>query len=398
MRIDLVENGQPVEVNLDAATGDALAATNLVDARPVSGTGLWALRPVSKVGAIAVAGVEVHVAPKVPIDRVVHLLQYGTAGITWGETDVQVERATELYLAIAEVFERTCRRALQRGLLQGYRIVEEAGPVVRGRIREADQLRRRYGFPLPIEIRYDDFNVDTTENRWLRAAVRRCLRLPGLAPGLRHRLVQLDVVLGDVTPLRAAATLEAWRPTRLNARLHDALRLAELIVRSSSFEIRGHGLLVNGFVINMAKVFEDFVCAAVGAALRSHAGSTQTQHTCHLDLAHEVRMAPDLVWFDQVGQPLAVVDAKYKAERPDGFPDADLYQMLAYCTALGLPVGHLVYAKGNETGRTHEVAGAAVTLRAHVLDLALPPSELMASVRELANQITHDTIPAVNSL
>lgn len=43
-----------------------------------------------------------------------------------------------------------------------------------------------------------------------------------------------------------------------------------------------------------------------------------------------------------------MVDAKYEAEKPSGFPQADTYQMLAYCTVLGLPVGHLVYAEGNQ--------------------------------------------------
>ncbi|GGQ45991.1 hypothetical protein GCM10010216_02630 [Streptomyces flaveolus] len=30
----------------------------------------------------------------------------------------------------------------------------------------------------------------------------------------------------------------------------------------------------------------------------------------------------------------------------EGIPSSDLYQMLAYCTSLGLSFGHLVYAKG----------------------------------------------------
>ena len=47
------------------------------------------------------------------------------------------------------------------------------------------------------------------------------------------------------------------------------------------------------------------------------------------------------------GAAAAVIDANYKAEKPAGDPNADLYQLLAYCTVLGLPVGHLVYARGN---------------------------------------------------
>jgi len=106
-------------------------------------------------------------------------------------------------------------------------------------------------------------------------------------------------------------------------------------------------------------------------------------------------MKPDLVWYADPyhvngagrGQPTAVVDAKYKAEKPAGFPNADVYQMLAYCTRLGLPMGWLVYAKGNEAGATHEVVGAGIEVRARVLDLALAPKELLASVDGLAAQI-----------
>ncbi|WP_181361614.1 hypothetical protein [Streptomyces sp. A244] len=49
-----------------------------------------------------------------------------------------------------------------------------------------------------------------------------------------------------------------------------------------------------------------------------------------LDEAGAVRMRPDLVWYEESGTPMAVADAKCKAGRPDGYPAADIYQMLAY--------------------------------------------------------------------
>jgi 5-methylcytosine-specific restriction enzyme subunit McrC len=387
MRVDLVENGDACEVVLAAATGVALAETGFVDARPIAGSPLWSLRPVSKVGAVAIGEIEVHVRPKVPIDRVVHLLEYGLAGVRWRDEAVEVEQARDLLTAVAEVYERVCRRALRRGLLQGYRVVEEALPLVRGRIREADQLRIRFGLPVPVEVRYDDFTVDTPENRWLRAGVRRCLLLPGISRGLRHRLVQLDVVLADVTFVRPAAGLERWRPTRLNARLHDALHLAEVIVRASSFEARGAGLNVSGFILDMARVFEDFVCTALGEQLRRRGGEIATQDPWFLDRNSAIRMKPDLVWYRDGSTPAAVIDAKYKAEKPDGFPDADLYQMLAYCTALALPCGHLVYAKGNQEPARHNVTNADVEIVCHALDLAQEPRALLAQVASLATAI-----------
>lgn len=93
---------------------------------------------------------------------------------------------------------------------------------------------------------------------------------------------------------------------------------------------------------------------------------------------------PDFVWTDG-GVPRIVVDAKYKAEKPSGFPQADLYQMLAYCTVLGLPVGHLVYAKGEEQARTHSVVGSPVRIVAHTLDLELDPAALLTALAGIAN-------------
>ena len=82
-----------------------------------------------------------------------------------------------------------------------------------------------------------------------------------------------------------------------------------------------------------------------------------------------VELIPDLVWYDLDGAPLAVVDAKYKAEKYDGFPNPDIYQTLAYCTAFGLPSGHLVYARGNEVPRAHRISKADIYVVAHCLDL-----------------------------
>ena len=98
-------------------------------------------------------------------------------------------------------------------------------------------------------------------------------------------------------------------------------------------------------------------------------------------------MRPDLVWYDDALQPLAVVDAKYKSEKTSGFPNADMYQLLAYSTVLGLPVGHLVYARGNEPKQVHKLKGSGTIINEHALDLQLPPDALLESVQQLAGRI-----------
>ena len=87
------------------------------------------------------------------------------------------------------------------------------------------------------------------------------------------------------------------------------------------------------------------------------------------------------------GVTVAVIDAKYKAEKPAGYPNADLYQLLAYCTVLGLRNGHLIYAKGNEEPARHVVRQAGVEIVCHALDLSLAPDMLIGQMHDLARTI-----------
>ena len=382
-RIDLTENGPPETVALDDAVGLAVAGSAFVDARHLPGTRLWELRPLSKVGAVAVGGVEVHVAPKVPIDRVVFLLEYSLGSVGWQVPPVHVDVAPDLLLAVVEVFERAASRALQQGVLQGYRTVEETATVVRGRVLHAEQLRHRFGLPLPVDVRFDDFSVDTPENRLLRAAAGIARRLPGVSGALRHRLLRLDAQLDGVTRVAPRSVLEPWYPTRLNSRLFPALRLAEVIWRSSSFEAGDDDLAVSGFVIDMAKVFEDFVCTALGRALVGRAGgSVKTQDPWALDAAGAVGMKPDLVWYapsDHVSGaghgrlPLQLVQRQPGVERLQACGSgagrqAAIGLALQRQRQLGQPQQRL---KGRGAGAAAAVAAAAVAAAA-VVDAAVP--------------------------
>lgn len=82
---------------------------------------------------------------------------------------------------------------------------------------------------------------------------------------------------------------------------------------------------------------EDFVTVALREALASaYGGRVDDQNQNYFDEARQVRLRPDIVWKIR-GSAVAVIDAKYKAEKPAGYPNADLYQLLAYCTVLSLP-------------------------------------------------------------
>jgi hypothetical protein len=56
----------------------------------------------------------------------------------------------------------------------------------------------------------------------------------------------------------------------------------------------------------------------------------------------------------------------------DRAPASAADALLAYCTTLGLDVGHLVYAKGNESRAKHVVRNAGIRIVQHALDLDQP--------------------------
>ncbi|MFH8656288.1 McrC family protein [Streptomyces afghaniensis] len=394
--IELVEHARAVNRPLPDVVGRALAASRIVEAAPDPyAAGYWVLKAGSKVGAVSVTvpdaePVTLRIIPKVPIARLFFLLCYSLDPRGWRDGQVDVAEHQEVLPALAHAFERQVERAIRAGLIQGYRTTEDTALVVRGRIREAEQVRRRFGAALPVEITYDEFTTDIPENRLLRAATERLLRLPGVPRPIRARLLHQRTRLADVTPLVRGQRLPAWRPSRLNVRYQHALHLAKAILDGGSAEHRPGGLRIDGFLFDMNKVFEDFVCVALREALRPHGGRGVLQAKgVYLDEDERVRMRPDFVWYGDgnPSRPLAVVDAKYKAERRDGYPDADLYQMLAYSTALGLSVGHLVYAKGNAPHAGHRVREAGIVLHQHALDLDQSPDGLLIEVSDLARVI-----------
>ncbi|MGW8682982.1 McrC family protein [Streptomyces sp. NPDC055817] len=394
--VELVEYAPARRLALPDAIGRALAASDVVDATPDPYTpGHWSLRAGSKVGAVVVTApgggkITVRIASKVPIARLFFLIGYSLdPKRSWRDGEVEVAEHRGLLPALAHSVERQVDRAMRQGLLQGYRPTEESSLVVRGRIRETEQIRRRFGATLPIEVAYDEFTTDIAENRILRTAVERLLRLPGVPRDVRRRLLHQRARLADVTAIVRGQLTPDWQPTRLNSRYHHALRLARLVLDGSSAEHAPGGVRIDGFLFDMNKLFEDFVTVALRDAFRDTGHTARLQDPHHLDQAAAIRMKPDFVLYGTDETPCAVVDAKYKAERRGGYPDADLYQMLAYCTALGLREGHLVYAKGNTAHASHQVRHASIVIHQHALDLDQEPPGLLTDIEEVAQRLAN---------
>jgi 5-methylcytosine-specific restriction enzyme subunit McrC len=108
----------------------------------------------------------------------------------------------------------------------------------------------------------------------------------------------------------------------------------------------------------------------------------------HLDEEKGLILKPDITWV-RGGRRVAVIDAKYKSlvDRRT-MPNADAYQMLAYCIALGLRRGFLVYAKdANERTRHHTIRRHGYEVLVRSVDVELEPDDLLAQVNAIANEV-----------
>ena len=162
--------------------------------------GAYRLKPSSYVGAVNIGELAVVVRPKIPIDRVMFLIAYAMNPKDWRGDSIKLAREDDVLEAIALAFARRTRQAVQRGLLHGYRREEDALNTVRGRIRFDEQIGRRFGVPLPIEVAFDEFTEDIEENRLLKTAIHR----------LGHTFIRSDVAQAGGPP--PPARLHRGRP------------------------------------------------------------------------------------------------------------------------------------------------------------------------------------------
>ena len=402
--IDLQEYACSERVQLSVAERDGL--TRIVPSltvEPAPGVeDEYHLTPGSVIGAFESGGLSVSIRPKLAIDRVLFLASYAMGAFKLRDVDrFSFAEARTLVEAMALALAAAARRAFAGGLVHGYRTEEEAAHTVRGRIRIDEQIRRRFGVPVPIEVRYDEFTDDVTANRLVKAAAARLGRLRLSLKHSREGLHWIAARLENVSLVEFPATaVPEVAFDRLNEHCREVVALARLVLRHGSFEAARGRVRAQGFLIDMNQVFQDFVTQALRESLRLSAHvfrSDAAIKPTFLDEAERIRLKPDLSWWES-GTCTFVGDAKYKRIVDDRVPNADLYQLLAYATALDLPGGLLIYAEGETAPATHMVRYAGKRLEVAALDLSGSPAQLLARIDELSERVRALRIAACGTL
>ena len=387
--LDLTEYVKSEPVHLSQSERDTL--TEILSVEPVAGAeNTYHLTPGSTIGALQIGDLSVSIRPKLPVARVLYLASYAMGALTLRDEPFEFEEAPTLIEVLAPALAAAARRAFACGLLHGYRTEEESLHTVRGRIRIDEQIRRRFGVSLPVEVRYDDFTDDVLPNRLVKAAAARLGQLR-ISAESRVALAGIDARLEDVALVEYSpnAVPEA-RFDRLNEHYREVVTLARLVLRQHTIESKRGRVRAVGFLMDMNRVFEEFVRRALreelGLSGRSFPIGTRLPRTVYLDEECQAELEPDLSWWE-AGTCTFVGDAKYKQVRGERVPNADLYQLLAYATALDLPGGLLIYAKGEANELVHRVRYAGKRLEVAALDLSGSIESLHVGIADLARKV-----------
>ena len=331
-----------------ALTSEQAAALNRVgdgqylSVEPGEHSGRWQVSARNYVGSINVAGLQVLVRPKIPLRNLFLLLEVGLRERNWRDEAVRFETTGDLLPALVSFFARTTETTLARGLYHSYREQRDRLVALRGRVDVARQLAQP-GVVIPTACQFTEFTADLIENSYLKAAIARSLRVAGVQPIDRRRLMQHLVTLEDVDDVRHHHTdHERVVFTRLNEHYKPALRLARLVLANLTLQDVVGETQASSFMLDMNELFERFVTERLRRELRGQL-EVKGQHRDKLDEDGTVAIKPDLL-LRSGGSPRLVADIKYKlTDEAASGRHPDYYQLLAYTTALDLPEGVLIY-------------------------------------------------------
>lgn len=204
--------------------------------------------------------------------------------------------------------------------------------------------------------------------------------------------IDLDPRLRKLRVAFAGLTRRRFRPVdfdelvydRLNAAYESIHGLCRVILQGRGAEDGAGTLPMGSLLVNMDTLFEQFVAEW----LRQHLPPpwrVEAQETVRLDESGGFSIRPDLVLYHGSERRL-VADTKHQLA--EGRPSVGhLYQILAYCRALRLRTGVLLYPDLDQPGDRLVVADGANALHADGVDLRKSWAEIEEGMRRLTERL-----------
>lgn len=352
---------------------------------------IYQLTPAGHVGVIAAPDTRLVLRPKIPLQSLFFLLD-PTAAIMLPSDETMPVPGSEAINFLAGRLAQLLEERAAAGLHHGYAERAESGPFLQGRLDVAAQMRDPAGRRDQLHCSFEEFTADVPCNQLPKETAVHLLRSPLLSDGvrsaLRRALAPFEAV-GPTTLAPEAFTRAA--ADRLTESYRPLLQLCWLLVEGLGPGEEVGGVHCPTFLLDMERIFERHVTAAVVrgfADRRRYSVAVQPQfRIVPADRTHAgVGVQPDVV-VSRDGEPWQVVDAKWKRLDRNPLITEDFYQVLAYCTALGVHRATLVYPGKRDRRWTYRLERAGVRVDVRTLRVVGDRSECAAAVEQLRRRL-----------
>ncbi|HKI38043.1 MAG TPA: hypothetical protein VKA46_39685, partial [Gemmataceae bacterium] len=359
---------QPRECRLSRANVDLLLADHRphIEVVPTHRRGRYRLTPTGHVGTIVLPTRRLVIRPKIPLANLFHLLDPDNPPRVIDDRAEMAVGTEALDFLAGRLAQLLAERAAV-GLHRGYAERSERGTFLQGRLDVAAQVRDGGARKDGLHCRFEEFTADVPCNRVPKAVAELVLRSP--LAGERARSAVRQSLAGFDTVEAAALGPDSFaqaEPSRLTEAYRPLLDLCRLLADGLAPAGREGATACPAFLLDMERVFEGYVTRGIVEAFAGrdrHRVDVQPRHVANRPVAGrpDIHLRPDVVLLHD-GRAKVVVDAKWKDLAGSPLLTHDIYQVLAYCTALGVGRGVLVYPGRRSRAWDYEMMGTPIRL------------------------------------
>lgn len=338
-----------------------------VDYPSPSTDGHWRVAAHGWVGHIPVTPeLTLVVRPKVPVATIFRMWEYAydLKGVEFPEGMTHSRHLDELYSQLARNLAKRVLARARKGFYRDYRSEDDRLAVVRGRLDMRHLARAPWS--VNLDCHFQEHTGDLEENRlltWTLYAIGRSgICSDDVAPIVRqaYRSVQSFT---ELEHFPAQACLQR-RYNRLNTDYQPLHALCWFFLANAGPHYQVGEAAMVPFMFSMPDLFELFVAQWLAAHVAT--GFDFHPHVQFpIDAAAGLTFDCDLVLYGPEGEPLCVLDTKYK--KPPKPDTSDIAQVVAYAEAAGCHEAILLYPSTVTTQICGSVGG--ITVRSMVFDL-----------------------------
>lgn len=399
MRYTLIENriSEPIPLSeIDLRYLQQFKYARDLVITPVAGGQTYKLTADNIVGAISLpSGIQIHIRPKIGLPNLFRLLSFVSNDYFGMDEMVDYEEEEGIFDLLGQLYSLELSKVIKLGLRQDYSHLTGNLSTVRGRILFGPHLKHNVAQAGKIFCLFNQRSSDTTENQALLAATEFLLLGQVCGPktqnALRSCLRRMPAEIS--TSGFSNQKLSKIQIGRHNEHYRRPLFLAGLILRSIAFSNEAGTSHQPSFIINVAKLFEDYVAQCLLRYFDDPRLEILTQEKSEFDVKGTLHIQPDLMFrLRETNDIVSVADTKYKDLDSKSVNSADAYQMLAYMISRSCKVSVLIYpesmfrsATQNETITIRSSEG---DYRIYVVTVPLTePKDTVAAIKNVIQAV-----------